>query len=169
MKKIIVITIFVLLVGSMFAFGPSKRVYFQIKDASNLTPATDAVTFTASLWNAQWSGLIAIDNLTQTSEGCDYHLYRNASGTQNDIGFITIDCGSFETDLISLYTFIDGTNVPTRYPKIHLEYEIDGSRETGTLDLALNGSSTQVFVKDDEGSWAGGMSMAIENGTNLAV
>ncbi|MDP8220247.1 MAG: T9SS type A sorting domain-containing protein [Candidatus Stygibacter frigidus] len=156
MKKITITLALIIIVSSLLAFGPSKRVYFQIEDPVLFTPVEGAVTFTASLYNATWSGLIIDDDLINSSPGCDYHLYRDASGTQNDIGFITIDCGSFETDLLSLYTFAGESNIPTRSPKLHLEYDIAGTRETQILDVTLNGSNTQVFTQDGEGDWSGG-------------
>jgi hypothetical protein len=169
MKKTIIILIALIIISSLYAFGPSKRVYFQIKDPVTFTPAEGNVSFTASLWNAQWSGLITGDDLTDDSPGCDYHLYRNVSGTQNDIGFIAIDCGSFETDLLSLYTFVSGTNVPTRYPKLHLEYEIAGSRDVETLDVTLNGSNTQVFTQDEQGGWSGGTPLPVTLSSFTAI
>ena len=169
MKKIIILTVFALIFSSAFAFGPSKRVYFQIYDASGNTPAEGTVTFTANLWDAEWASVLTDDDLTQASDGCDYHLYRDVSGTENDIGFIAIDCGSFATDLISLYTFIGSSHVPSRYPKLHLEYEISGVRETGSLDVALNGSNTQVFIQGDDGGWSGGTPLPVTLSTFTAV
>lgn len=169
MKKITIILALLIALSSLFAFGPSKRVYFQIKDPVTYTPAEGNVTFTATLWNAEWSGLISGDDLTNTSPGCDYHLYRDVAGTENDIGFITIDCGSFETDLLSLYTFVSETYVPTRYPKLHLEYDISGARETQTLDITLNGSNSQVFTQDEEGDWSGGEPLPVTLSSFTAI